>query len=304
MAPHFRLLSIALLILLLGPPIAVHAASPTPSPQSPIPKYTLRYRFQPGETVRWDVLLRKRIQVSFGGSTKNSDIIDRSTKCWRVVEVDPAGNAVFETRREDLDMRQQMTGQKPVHYNSKTDKTPPPGFEDAARRIGKPLTRIKLDNRGRIVERTPLLPEPASRETPELTIPLPKRAIAVGESWRRRHTVLLPLENGATKSILIQQVFTLSSVKTGVATIEVANQVLTPVYSPEIEAKLIERYAHGTVRFDVDAGRVISLQMDLDRQVIGFRGADSCLHYRTRSTEQLLSEVPNVAARPNAPKQK
>jgi hypothetical protein len=142
------------------------------------------------------------------------------------------------------------------------------------------------------------LPEPASAETPELAIPLPERPVAVGESWRQPHQAMVRLENGATTTIRTQQVFTLASVKTGVATIEIANQVLTPVHSPEIEARLIEQYTRGTARFDIDAGRVLWQQSDLDHRVVGFHGPESCVHYLTRSTERLLPEEVELAKRP------
>jgi len=293
----FRRLFIALGILLLVSPAT--AEKPNAPVESQAPKYTLRYRFQPGQTLRWNVVHRKRVQATFGGSTQVSESASRSTKAWRVIEVDPEGIATFETMVDDVDMRQKIGDRDPIRYNSKTDKTPPAGFVDAAGRVGKPLARVKLDARGRTIERTAILPEAASSEKPQLTIPLPRGPVAVGESWHRRYKMMLPLETGATKTILVQQVFTLRAVTTGVATIDVSNQVLTPIHSPEIEAKLIERYAAGTVRFDVDAGRVLSQQMDLDRRVVGFRGAESCLHYLTRFTEEFLPEKTSLAARAN-----
>lgn len=300
-----RGLLVVLAAMVFAIPLAARAADASASKKASDPeKYTLRYKFQPGETLRWTVEHRKRVQASLGGATQTTDSVSRSTKCWRVLEVDPQGNAVFEGSVEDIEMRQEMTGQKPVSYSSKRDKTPPAGYEEAARRVGKPLTRIKMDARGETLQRTALLNEPAPPEKPQLTIPLPERAVAVGDSWQDRHTLALRLENGATKSILTQQVFTLKSVKTGVATIEIANQVLTPIHSPELEAKLIERYARGTARFDIDAGHILSLQMDLDHQVVGFRGADSSLHYLTRSTEQFVPPPTAVAARPAEAKAK
>jgi len=252
-------------------------------------KHLLRYHFKAGEELRWDVVHRKMVRTTYGGSTQATEAVSRSTKCWRVVEVDPEGAATFESIVEDVDMRQKLPGTETISYNSKKDETPPAGFVDAAKRVGRPLARVTLNPRGKTLKRTALMPEAALKETPELTIPLPEEPVAVGESWRERHEVKLPLENGAIKTILTQQVYTLKGVQTGVATIEVANQVLTPIHSPAIEAKLIERYSRGTVRFDMEAGRILSQQMDLDRRVVGFRGDDSSLHHLTRFTENLIA---------------
>jgi len=255
-------------------------------------KYGLRYKFRPGETLRWSVFQQKWIQFTYGGATKKTESADRSTKCWRVIEVDPDGNVVFEQLYSDIHFRGTLPGQEEVRYNSKTDKKPPAGLEGIAKQIGVPLFRIKMDSRGRVIERKPLLPEPAAPEKPKITILLPKEPVAVGESWHEPDEIRIPLTNGTTKTIQVQRALTLVSVKTGVATIKVADQVLTPIHSPEIEGKLIGHYAHGTVRFDVDAGRILHQQMDLDHQVVGSHGPESALHHVTRSTEQLVPEKP------------
>ena len=99
------------------------------------------------------------------------------------------------------------------------------------------------------------------------------------------------------KKIKTRQTFTLTSVKTGVATITVATQVLTPIDDPALESQLIEQTSSGTVRFDIDAGRVIAQQMDVDKRLVGYPNPASSLHYLTRFTEKLLPDTPKTAAR-------
>ena len=108
-------------------------------------KYTLRYQFQPGEVLRWDVVHRGRVRTTYGGATKATETVSKSVKVWRVKEVDGDRSATFEQSVEDVDMWQKLTGRDEVRYNSRTDKTPPRGFEDAAKRVGVPLVRVSLD---------------------------------------------------------------------------------------------------------------------------------------------------------------
>jgi hypothetical protein len=105
------------------------------------------------------------------------------------------------------------------------------------------------------------------------------------------------LKDGATKKIQTRQKFTLDRVVDSVATITVDSQILTPISDPAIEAQLIQRLSSGTVRFDIESGRVLSQQLDLDRHVIGFSGAASSMHYVTRFTEELLPPVAETARR-------
>ena len=73
--------------------------------------------------------------------------------------------------------------------------------------------------------------------------------------------------------------------KNGVATIGVETQILTPADDPKIRVQLMQKTSRGKIRFDVDAGRMIGQQLDLDERVLAFSGADSSMHYLTRFTE-------------------
>jgi hypothetical protein len=253
-------------------------------------KYTLRYKFKPGETLRWDVVRRLHMRATVSGNTKTTETVDKSVNAWRVKEVKTDSSAVFEHLVETIDMWQKLSGRNEMRYSSKTDKKPPLGFEDAAKRVGVPLSRISLDSRGKTLLRENLVPNPGGDPQGQITVPLPEEPIAVGHTWSEKHEAAIPLETGGSTKILIQQSYTLESVKNGVATIRMATSVLTPVNNPALEAKLIERESKGLIRFDIDAGRVLGEELEVDKRVVGFRGPDSCLNYVTRFTQALLPE--------------
>jgi hypothetical protein len=60
---------------------------------------------------------------------------------------------------------------------------------------------------------------------------------------------------------------------------------------------LIQRLTQGTIRFDIDAGRVLSQRLELDERVLGFNGPDSSLHYLGRFTEEYLPPPAKTAAK-------
>jgi len=298
----------ALFVGLLVLAIVAARASADDSPAAPADsgseKYTLRYQFHPGETVRWEVLQQARVRTTLAGTTGVAETVTKSVKAWRVKDVEPDGTTTFEHLVESVDMRHQFTDQPEVRYSSLTDEQPPPGFDDVAQSIGVPIAVVKMDCLGEILhrERKPLKAAAQNNEG-LMTIPLPDEPIAIGHTWDLPCDVDLPLENGTVKKVKILQKFKLQSVKTGVATIEVGTKILTPLHDPALEAKLIQREQSGTVRFDLDAGRVLGQQMDLDRRVVGFtpNNPASSLHYVTRFTETLLPDPPDVASRPHSP---
>jgi len=261
-------------------------------------QYTLRYKFHPGQTLRWKVVDRKKIETASSGSTQVTETVTSSVKVWRVKDVSPDGTATFENSVESVDMWQKLSGCQEVRYNSQTDEEPPPGFNQVVDSIGVPLSTITIAPTGKVLRRK-RNPAVTSAENPgQVTIPLPEEPVAVGDTWSFPHRIDVALTGGMVKKVKTVQKFTLASVKTGVATIEVSTQILTPIHDPAIEAQLIQHYSSGTVRFDVDAGRVLAQQMDLDKRVVGFHTAASSLHYLTRFTEELLPDQPKTAHRP------
>jgi hypothetical protein len=260
---------------------------PSPPAGEYTPKYDLKYKFKPGETLRTEVVHRAKVQTTIQGTTQTAETESKSVKVWAVKSVGEDGTATFEHRVENIDMWQRTSGRQEIRYNSETDKTPPPGYEHVADAVGVPLSTVTMDGRGTIVKRKVNRAVPMNVST-QMTMPLAAEPIAVGESWSSPVEIEVTQKDGTLKKIETRQKFTLASVADEVATIHVDSQILTPINDPAIEAQLIQRLSEGTVQFDLKAGRVLSQQLDLDRQVIGFSGPASSMHYVTRFTEKLL----------------
>lgn len=271
--------------------------NPAPSSDAAETKYTLRYRFRPEETIRWEVTHQATIRTTVSGTTQTAESVSISVKAWKVTDVKPDGAATFEHSVESVDMRQKLTGRQEVRYNSRTDKEAPPGFQTIARSIGTPLSVVTLDPQGKILGRERKVVQSMDQNDGPMTVPLPAEAVPVGHTWSETYELDVPLDNGTFRKVKTRQSFTLKEVKDGIALIEAATHVLTPNLPPEVEAKVIQQESTGTVRFDVEAGRVVGQQIDLDKRVIGFRGDASSLHCLTRFTEKLLDGEAKTARR-------
>ena len=260
-------------------------------------KYTLRYKFQPGQSLHWKVEHRCRIRTTVAASTQNAETTSISEMVWRVTDVQPDGAATFEHSVDWVDMRQQLTGSKEVHYDSRTDLVAPRGFEYLAQSVRVPLSIVTLDAKGKVLHRKRFPVKAAAGGEGEITLNLPEEPVAVGRQWTTPHDIELPLPGGGIRKVKARQVFDLLAVKTGVATIHVATQILSPIHDPAVEAQLIQYESAGTVRFDIDGGRILAQEMDVDKGVVGFRGEASSIHYLTRFTEEFTALQPAVATR-------
>ncbi len=285
------------------PTTSIKRQPSSPSAQAdekPGPKYLLQYKFRDGEDLRWATKHVATIETTISGTTQTTEMSSQSTKVWRVTTVDPAGDMTFEHLIENVDMRNQMSGRQEVRYNSQTDGTPPLGYADVAKSIGKVLSTVTIDPTGAVLKREEKqLKAVADSSGSVLVMPLPKQAVKVGHVWSLPIEVTVNLaDDGSAKAIQTRQRFELEKVEGDVATIGVETQVLTPIDNPKIQVQLIQRLSKGQIRFDLATGRIISHSTDLDQRVLGFSGAESAMHYVAKFSEELLPPAASNATTP------
>src|SRR5690606_13402432 len=126
---------------------------------------------------------------------------------------------------------------------------------------------------------------------------LPENPVKIGDTWDDPREVKVKLQDGNSKTVKTRRHFKLKSVQSGVAVIEATYQILSPI-NEQIEAQLAQRMMEGEIRFDIDAGKVLSQAMDVDKRVLGFAGATSSMHYVMRMEEKLVEKPTEVARKP------
>jgi hypothetical protein len=264
------------------------------------PAYSLAYKFAAGDEIRTKVVHLVTVETKIKGSEQTASTRSVSTKLWRIKRIEGSGNIVFEHSVEHVNMWEKSTGRDEVRYDSATDKTPPQNYERVAASIGKVLSVVTMDPHGRVVVRD----DKQQQFNPgigDLTIPFPAQPVKVGATWSIPEEVRVRLDDGTVKKIATRQQYKLEKVETGVATISIATQVLTPVNDAKVQSQLVQRLQRGTIKFDLDHGRLIHKQMDLDESVFAFNGPDSHMQYLARFTEEPIT-AEATAAKPGAEK--
>jgi hypothetical protein len=286
-----RLRTLALLVTCLGFPCSVFEARGEDQAAAKAQKYTLEYKFEAGENPYWEVSHQARIRSTAGGSTQVVETHSDSTKVWKVESVGPKGEITLVHQVDHVRMRCSTSGREEtvVEIPSPDGKKPPLGYEQMAEDVGVPLTRLVMDRHGNVIDRKDLRkkkrPTLTTQDAP-MTIPLPDRAVAVGERWSNEYVIKAPRRQGGFKIVKFEQRFTLKEVSRDIATIAVDNIVLTPVNEPEVQAQVAQSKTKGTIKFDLVAGRVIRQDLSLDEEVIGVPlGEASSMHYVMHFTE-------------------
>ncbi|MGB8854931.1 MAG: hypothetical protein WCC69_15365 [Pirellulales bacterium] len=246
---------------------------------------TLAYQFRKSDRIDMGVAHRALTETTMNGTTQTVETMTDSTKTWRVVSVDDAGRATLEHSVDDVTMTSRTSDRGEVRWSSGSDAPPPPGYEAVRPSLGVPLSRLVVDRAGRVVERQELRPSPPSSTGDLVVVPLPDGPVAPGAEWTIPQEVVVEVPNGPRKLVRTRLRYRLDTVADGIATIRVDTTVLTPIDDPRLEARLLERIWDGEIRFDIDAGRVISRRTGIDRRVVGFGGPESSVRYKASLEE-------------------
>lgn len=251
--------------------------------------YLLRYRFSQDEPMRTRVVQLVSMQTRIDGNDQTVQSRSESLRQWDVKRVDSAGNITFEHSIREVKMWQKVSGKDEIRFDSNKDKDPPGTYQAIAESLGKPLSTVTISSRGKVIERVDRTQQ-FNPGIDSLVIPLPEKAVKVGQKWHTPQTLRIRTADGLFKSIQLRRQYALEKVEKGIATISIKTQVLTPLNDPKIQSQLVQRLQDGTLRFDIQRGQVQSKKMNLDQRVIGFNGPSSMMHYLARMTEETLSE--------------
>lgn len=257
-------------------------------------KYSLQYKFKMGETLRYSVKHTETLKTTIDGTSGRAETKSESIKAWKVTDVLPNGEMEFMHVVEVMRLSNRVQNRAEINFDSESDETPPPGYEQAARAIGIPLSLIRINPTGKVTYREEKHPQPETTEDMPITLLLPKEEVAIGEQWDTTYDLQMERKDGTPLKVRTRRVCTLKAVAKGLAKIHVKYQVLTPV-SPHIKSQMAERLSEGLVYFDIERGRIFAQRMDVDERVIGFVTEASSMHCVSRLEEKLLKPGQRLA---------
>ena len=257
--------------------------------------YLLEYKFELGDVLRYEISHQADIRSTMEGTTQSAVTKSDSVKVWKIQDVMDDGEIELLHMVESVRMTNKLPDRAEMVYDSTEDKVPPPGFEDAARAVGVPLSIIRMKPNGRLMARDVKHHQPAADTEAPIALLLPEGRVRVGDTWDEPRSVNVLLKDGGQRGIKTRRHYKLIDVDGGIATIEVTYQVLQPV-SPEIEVQLVQKLMKGKVLFDIEAGRVVHQEMRVDERVIGFAGPSSSMQYAMKMEEKLVTKAAEVAS--------
>ena len=254
-------------------------------------QFLLKYKFQSGEEVRWNVEHSATTKTQIAGNSESTSSRSKSTKLWKVSNVDKLGNITFVHSVENSSLWQQIGDDDPVMYDSRSDKEVPQEFSGASQMIGKPLAIVTITPSGKVVDRKSSFDQ-LEFGIGDICIPMPEKPVAQGYRWFVPTEFNATDEDGKRLKLKARLHYELSKFVNGQAYISFRTEVLTPVESEQVRSQLLQKLNRGYLAFDIENGRLSKREIEWNEKVQEFSGVDSFLHYIGKMTEQIVKADP------------
>jgi hypothetical protein len=250
----------------------------------------LRYQLRTGQELHSEVVHMATTDTRISHLDEHSESRTVSRKVWEVTNVDAAGNMTFVHRIAAVELSQRIGDGEEMSFDSRSTEPPAPMFNKLAETIGQPISIITIDPMGRVIEREDRHHSP-NLGMGDITLAFPEEPVGVGSSWSVPREVRCRRDDGTTKLIKLREVYSVEKISAGVVTISMRAEPLTPIREPELQAQVVQQLSQGKLKFDNDAGRLISKELNWDDKVVSFAGPNSLMEYSARYNEQMLESV-------------
>lgn len=261
-------------------------------------EYLFRYNLQPGMVISSEVTHLAKTDTKIDSTEQNSQSRTVSQKTWEVTKA-VNGEMTFDYKILEIDMSQRIGAETELRFSSKSGEEPAVQFQAAAASIGKIISTVTIDEQGMITARSDQS-NPPNLGMGDITLPVPKKPIAIGATWEVPREMRILRDDRSLKTVRFRELFRFDKVSAGVATITVRSEMLTPISEPKEEAQVLQQLSNGTIKFDIDAGRMISKELGWDKVVVGFSGAGSVMDYSARLEEQVVKAEQKFGASKSA----
>ena len=308
------------------------AESGSPASEDTRAAWTLRYQFQQGQKLRYQMEQKMALEANLG---ERGQSIDRSAlrqrRLFTVTSVNEDSSAAFTMQFENVWMQKQSDDYPAVEFDSSMKPGEVPlVYQQVAHQLKGNAPRYLLTSRGlsKQSDKTPVKVERASGENASSALAseplveskatenaielassntsaqkeqidpgsflaaLPEHEVRVGDTWKEQITVTARLQEDVNVEVPILRTFRLDSVEDGIALISFQCSIQSRVRSPIVKGQLIQATPRGSIRIDTNRGLMLRRENIYDTSVFGAIGQNTILTCVGRSTEELIEEAP------------
>jgi hypothetical protein len=248
-----------------------------------------RFHWQMGQVLTYRVEQSMTASEVINGAKVESRDRLFLTKRWQVVAVDAQGVATLQMSLTAMRRETTTPGGDVIFFDSANlEKSEPQVREQLSRYLNQPLAVLRLDGKGRVVEVKESKYGPASKYESDLpfTIALPDAAPTAGQGWERTYKITLDPPLGTGEKYDAVQKCVCKAVNGNLATVGVAASVKTLPMAVGDQTPLLQSQPEGEVVFDMQNGRVQSVNLRVDKELKNHQGEGSSYHVQSTYIEQ------------------
>jgi hypothetical protein len=252
-----------------------------------------RHRWQTGQILVYKTThATQAIDIVEDAKVETKSLVN-VTKRWEVVAVDPAGVATLQLSLAALRIEQTMPkGDVLLFDSANPDKSDPDMRKQLSQFIGPTLAVLRLDPTGKLVEVKESKFGPASRFENELpfAVVLPPMMPQANQTWDRAYKITLDPPLGAGEKFDAVQHYACKSVTADAVTIGLTTELKTQPEAVADRIPLLQVQPEGEIIFDVQAGRMRSATLTIERDLKGHKGDGSSYRFVSHYTEQYAGD--------------
>jgi hypothetical protein len=252
-----------------------------------------RFRWQTGQVLVYRIE-QSMVASEVVGDTRAEDCTRHTaTQRWQVLAVDPAGVATLQLSNQALMYEARRANGDVLRFDSADlDKSTPQLREQFSRYVGQPLAVLRVDGFGRVVEvKESRFGSPGRFEVePPFVGLLPPDGLTAGRTWERSYPITLGPPHGTGEKYVAVQHYTCKAVTNGLAAIGLTTEMKTQPEAAGDRVPLLEMQPEGEMVFDVQACRLQSAALRIDKELKGHDGEGSSYHFQSTYTVQYVGD--------------
>lgn len=260
-------------------------------------KYKIRFRFEPGQQLKYHSLQAVTNTAATPRGTKEDVSKVDQTRIFTIGDVEPDGDADVSMQFEHVRMELQSNGGETITFDSSMKSAEVPKiFQATANKLKGAASKYQLLPSGTPVSEDGVEQIPKGGQA-SFMLPLPKDDVAIGDSWKVDIEVKVRIAEGIKRQVNLLRTYRLKSVENGIATIGFSTSIASSVRNTSVRAQLIQATPQGTIEFDLNKGQVLKRVLKVNNTVVGGLGAKTIYSSAGITVEKLVSVDSRVTKR-------
>jgi hypothetical protein len=263
------------------------AASGDPQAGTPAPQF----RWKSGQVLTYRVSQSTEAVETLKDQTLKTTVKLDLVKRWQVVTVDADGTATLQMTLTKLRMENRPPSGDPLVFDSADPaKSHEQLREEMGKYVGPPLTVVRIDARGRLVEVKESKFGPESRLQCDLPfkLVLPDGPFVAGQKWERTYQIKLDPPQGTGETFDAAQSYACKAVGNNLAQVHVATALKTQPDAAADKLPLLPLMPEGDLFFDTATGVLKAVRYQFGQDLDEHRGEGSKYQFKSTYSEDLI----------------